>query len=118
METLHQEFTKSNARRRRIMRRVWTTFVVSLVACPAWVFGFLFGASLIAFWKLVSVMSIISNVLNQRVVDAPAYAWHSVVQTELITATVFAIIVSVSLLILAKISSLVRLPQYFTFQGA
>ncbi len=79
--------------RRTIMRRVWYTFLVSVFVRPATVQGFLFGASIIAFWKLVSVTSIANNFLSVRVGELPGYAWSAFSHAETITILVFGIIV-------------------------
>lgn len=78
---------------RAIMRRVYYTYSLSIVLTPAAVWGFVFGASVISFWKLVSVMSIINNLLSVRVGEVPNYALSSLAHTETITLMVFGIIV-------------------------
>lgn len=75
------------------MRRVWYTFMVSVFVRPSTVLGFFFGASMIAFWKLVSVTSIANNFLSVRVGELPSYAWSAFSHAETITILVFGIIV-------------------------
>ncbi len=75
------------------MRRVWYTFALSVMVRPTTVHGFLFGASLIAFWKLVSIMSIVQNFLSVPVGSVPAYLWQSFAQAESFALLAFGIIV-------------------------
>jgi hypothetical protein len=82
METLHLQFSRNRHLRRSIMRRVWYIYGVSVVARPAFGLGFLFGASVIAFWRLVSVTSIILNLLNVRLGDVPQYTFISFEQAD------------------------------------
>jgi len=78
---------------RAIMRRVYYTYSLSILLTPAAVWGFAFGASVIGFWKLVSVTSIINNVLSVRVGEVPNYALSSLANTETVTLMAFGIIV-------------------------
>ncbi len=55
--------------------------------------GFLFGASVIGLWKLVSLTSIASNVLNVRVGQLPSYIIQSLLQAEILALVAFGIIV-------------------------
>jgi hypothetical protein len=108
METLRQEFAKSEAIRRRIMRRVWYAFTLSIVLRPALALGFLFGGSIIAFWKLVSISSIIENFLNVQVGQTPAFVFGALSQTEIVTAAVFSVILVVGLMMSVQVVSLLR----------
>ncbi len=99
--------------RRAIMRRVWYTFMVSVFVRPSTVHGFLFGASMIAFWKLVSVTSIANNVLSVRVGELPSYAWSALAHAETITLLVFGVIVFTTL------SVGIRIPRFaLQYRGA
>ncbi len=89
---------------RAIMRRVYYAYSLSIVLTPVALWGFVFGASVIGFWKLVSVMSIINNLLNVRVGDVPNHALASFANTETITQMAFAIIVFTILSIGIRIS--------------
>lgn len=75
------------------MRRVWYAYSMSVVLSRSALWGFLFGASMIAFWKLVSVSSIISNVLAVRVGELPFYILKSLLQAEVLALLAFGIIV-------------------------
>lgn len=109
METLRQEFAKSEALRRRIMRRVWYAFTLSIVLRPALALGFLFGGSVIAFWKLVSISSIIENLLTVQVGQTPAFVLGALTDTEVVTAAVFSVIIVVGLMMCAQVVALLRL---------
>jgi hypothetical protein len=79
--------------RRNIMRRVWYTYLLSVFARPSTALGFLFGSSVIGLWKLVSLTSIATNVLNVRVGDLPHYIFASLVQAEILALVAFGIII-------------------------
>ncbi len=82
METLQTQFDKSRKLRQAVMRRVWYVFVLSIVLRPALIFGFVFGASAIAFWRLASITSIIQNLLTVEVGDLPWYAADAFMQAD------------------------------------
>lgn len=76
-----------------IMRRIWYTYALSLVLRQSAVWGLAFGASVIGFWKLVSITSIVQNFLNVPVGQAPTYVLQSVMQAEFFALIAFGIIV-------------------------
>ncbi|MFM2339592.1 MAG: hypothetical protein RLZZ360_228 [Candidatus Parcubacteria bacterium] len=98
METLQSQFAKSRSLRRAVMRRVWYVFMVSLILRPALVLGFVFGASAIAFWRLVSITSIVENFLQVQVGHLPTY-----VGTALMQADTTALLAFIGLCIVAMI---------------
>lgn len=67
--------------RRRIMRRVWYRYVLSLVLSRAALTGIFFGFSTTLFFKLVSVPNIIMNLLNVQLGALPQYVWQVLVNT-------------------------------------
>ena len=75
------------------MRRVYYTYSLSILLTGATLWGFVFGACVIGFWKLVSVMSIINNLLSVRVGEVPNYALSALTHTETLTLMVFGVIV-------------------------
>ena len=79
--------------RRAIMRRVWYAYGLSTVLRPAAVQGFLFGASVIGFWKLVSVTSIIHNVLQVKLGELPLYVLQALLQAHVLALFAFGIMV-------------------------
>lgn len=84
---------KSLKLRRAIMRRVWYAYGLSVVLSRAALQGFLFGASMIGFWKFASVMSIINNVLAIRVGELPNHVVHSIMQAHVLVLLSFGIMV-------------------------
>ena len=84
---------KSQKLHAAIMRRVWYTYALSLTLRQSTVWGLAFGASVIGFWKLVSITSIIQNFLNVPVGKAPAYILQSMMQAEFLALVAFGIIV-------------------------
>jgi fumarate reductase subunit D len=74
---------QSNLKRikRRIMLRVWYSYLISLVNNPvAWA-GMVFGASGTLFVQIVSVPNILLNLLNVRLGAVPQYLWQVLVKT-------------------------------------
>ncbi len=113
METLREQFAIEGAMRRRIMRRVWYAFTLSILLRPALVLGFLFGASVIAFWKLASITSIINNILNVRIGEVPSYVTNSLISADTASLIVFSIIVTVGVVASLKaLKYLKGLPQH------
>jgi hypothetical protein len=102
METLHSQFVRQEALRRQIMRRVWYAYSLSLLLRPAFVLGFVFGASAIAFWRLASVTNIILNLLNVRLGDVPMYTLTSMERADTFALISFVLSMSIGFLILAR----------------
>jgi hypothetical protein len=92
--------------RRAIMTRIWCAFGLSVLISAPTFKGFLFGSSLIAFWRLVSITSIIDNLLSVRVGELPGYLWHSLVQAEVFALLAFGIIIFTLLSVGVKIPRL------------
>ena len=88
MNTVHSSLKVKRA----IMRRVYYAYGLSVTFSTATLRGFLFGASIIAFWQLVSISSIITNALNVRVGQLPAYVWQSFAHAEIFALCAFGII--------------------------
>jgi hypothetical protein len=87
-----------------IMRRVWYTYAVSLMLRQSTVWGLAFGASVIGFWKLVSITSIVQNFLNVPIGQAPTYVLQSMMQAEVLALIAFGIIVFTVLSVGIKIT--------------
>lgn len=79
--------------RRAIMRRIWYTYMLSVFVRKSTVLGFLFGASVIGLWKLVSLTSIASNILNVRVGQLPSYIIESLLHAEILVLLAFGVVV-------------------------
>ena len=58
---------------RLIMRRIWYSYLLTLVFSFATLRGFLLGASTVLLFSLVSVASIIRNFLTVKVGEVPNY---------------------------------------------
>ena len=99
---------QSQKLRRAIMRRVWYAYGLSVVLSRAALQGFLFGASMIGFWKLVSVMSIINNFLSVRVGELPGYITQALMQAHALALIAFGIMVFTALSVGIRIT----LPRY------
>ncbi len=67
--------------RRRIMLRVWYSYLISLVNNPIAVAGMVFGASGTLFVQIVSVPNILLNLLEVRLGAVPQYMWQVLVKT-------------------------------------
>ena len=76
-----------------IMRRVWYSYLVSVFLRLSTLSGFAFGCSVIGFWKLVSVTSIINNILAVQVGRVPQYILQSLLQAEALALLSFGIVV-------------------------
>lgn len=103
MNNLNQN-TSTLALRRAIMRRVWYTYALSLILRQSTVWGLAFGASVIGFWKLVSITSIVQNFLTVPVGQVPMYILNSLMHAETIALIAFGIIVFTILSVGFKIS--------------
>ena len=93
---------------RAIMRRVWYAYGISVLVSRAALQGFLFGASMIGFWKLVSVTSIINNVLSVRLGELPNYVVQALVQAHVLALITFGIMLFTAL----SFGIRVTLPRY------
>lgn len=87
--TLSQNFKSNRRLRRAIMRRVWYVYTLSIVLQPALLLGFIFGASAVAFWRLVSISSIIDNVLQVQVGQLPSYTVAALTQADIAALMAF-----------------------------
>lgn len=70
-----------NSLQRRIMRRVWYSYGLSVLVSRATVRGFALGFSAVLFIELVSIPSILANLLTVKVGLVPEYVWQSIVQS-------------------------------------
>ncbi len=86
------------------MRRVWYAYVLSVAIRPSTAWGIAFGASVIGFWKLVSITSIVQNFLNVPIGQAPSYILQSMMQAEFLALMAFGIIVFTVLSVGVKVT--------------
>ena len=105
-------FTNQEQLKRRIMRRVWYSFAVSVLVSYATLRGFLLGFSGVLFIKLVSVPSILNNLLGVEVRAVPDYVWnsfaHAFSQGEFVT------LISLGVIVFSLLSlGLPKRPEFF-----
>lgn len=95
------------ATRRRLMRRVWYSYLISLLTQGSFVHGFLLGGSVALFGRLTHVAAITGNLLQLPLGSVPNYAWQTLSAAlsggEVLTALVTILLVGLS------VSALVRL---------
>jgi len=106
MKTLTHEFAAARRLRHQIMRRVWYAFMMSVCFRPALGLGFLFGASAIALWQLVSIISIVENFLAVGITNTPAFVANALLLAD--TAALMALLTFVT----AGTFALVRVLKY------
>jgi len=96
--------------KRRIMLRVWYCYFLSLLEAPATLVAALFTVSTLVFVQLVSVPSIIVNILNVRVGLLPEYLWstvaHALLEGELLK------VISLVLILVSSVYLVMLLRQY------
>jgi hypothetical protein len=110
MTSLSNTFTQQRRLRRAIMRRVWYVFFLSLMLRPALALGVVFGASAIAFWQLVSISSIIENVLAVQVGQLPTYTVSALGQADTAALLAFSgLFLVTSIVVLRALAQFVHL---------
>ncbi len=82
METMRSVLHKQQQFRRAIMRRIWWSFLVNTIVRPSFMVGFVLAGSGIAFWRLASISSIVTNLLAVEVGDVPNYAVVSMINAD------------------------------------
>lgn len=94
--------------RRRIMVRVWYSYLITMTTNSAALVGLVLGASLALFFKLVSVSSILHNLLEVRLGSVPEYIWSTLTRTA--ASGEFLKLISLTLIIvsLLYLKSLLR----------
>lgn len=90
-------FTKSLTLQQKIMRRVWYSYFFSIVISRETLRGFLVGGSGMVLIGLVSVQSIIQNLLAVQLGEVPVYIWqvfaHAFSEGEFLTLLTVGILV-------------------------
>ncbi len=88
------------ATRRRLMRRVWYSYFISLVSQGSFVHGFLLGGSVALFGRLTHVAAITDNLLQLPLSSVPSYTWQTLSTAlaggEVLTALVTLLLVGLS----------------------
>lgn len=67
--------------KRRIMLRVWYSYMLSLIVSPVTLVGMVLGISGTLFVQLVSLPNIFINLLNVRLGAVPEYIWQTLVNS-------------------------------------
>jgi hypothetical protein len=97
--------------KRRLMRRVWYSFFISLVERSSFVHGFVLGGSVALFGRLTHVAAITDNLLQVPVSAMPGYAWQTLVSAfaggEVLTALVTLLLVGLSLGAVVRLGKLI-----------
>jgi hypothetical protein len=68
-----------NSLRRKIMRRVWYSFAIRRVFSLTTLKGFALAVSAGIFVQIVSVTSLVNNLLSVQVKAVPEYVWSTLV---------------------------------------
>jgi hypothetical protein len=103
METLQTQLAYAKTRRRGLMRRVWYIFFMSFVTRQSFVVGVIFGAALIAFWRLVSITSIINNILATEVGQLPYYVYTSLVGADTSALIIFMVLLALGVRVVSSL---------------
>jgi hypothetical protein len=88
------------ATRRRLMRRVWYSYAISLITGGVFVHGFLLGAVIALFGRLTHVSAIFHNLQAVPFAKLPVYTWRSI-EGALTGGEVLTVLVTVLLVGLA-----------------
>lgn len=91
----------SSRRKRQLWRRIWYSYLVSLLARPGFLYGMLFGSSVQFLRELVFVRMVVANFLTVEVGQAPAYAARLLLEADL-TKIIPLIVMTVSFLLLVR----------------
>ncbi len=100
---LRHTLAHERALRRRIMRRVYYAYGLSIIFRPALVLGVAFGASAIAFWRLVSISSIIDNLLRVQLGEMPWYVTGALKQADVMALLAFCVLCTVGMIIVMRL---------------
>ena len=116
METISLQLKNSRRLRRSIMRRVWYVYGLSLLLRPALVVGLVLGGSAIAFWRLVSITSIVHNTLSVQVGYLPRYIFDALIQADVLALVAFSGLVFGLVMIIVKLLSGLRVQFVYQIQ--
>ncbi len=88
--------------KKHIMRRVWYSYMLSILLSFATLLGVVFGASTILFVKLVSITDIFNNLLQVQLGAVPTYVWQ--VFSQAVSQGEFLTLISLGLIIFSLLS--------------
>ena len=112
---MHTPHTPSKNLHRLIMRRVWYSYLISLILSVSAARGFLLGASTVAFFTVVSVADVIQNFLTVKVGDVPGYVRDVFVQA--FVSGEFVTLLTLGVLVFSLLSFGLPRPRVFSFKG-
>jgi hypothetical protein len=112
------EYVNNPSLRRRIMYRVYLSFLLSIAEHRFFWRGFLFGAALALFGRLVHVAAVAENALSVPVGTLPAHVFHTFEHAFLSGEflTIMAVLVMVTIGA-SFLRAFVRLTRQATLQG-
>jgi hypothetical protein len=88
--------------KKHIMRRVWYSYMLSILLSFATLLGVVFGASTLLFVKLVSITDIFNNLLQVQLGAIPTYVWQ--VFSQAVSQGEFLTLISLGLIIFSLLS--------------
>lgn len=104
------------ATRRRLMRRVWYSYLLSLFGMVSFAHGFVLGGSVAMFGRLTHVAAITDNLLNVPMASLPSYAWQTVAAAlsggEVLTVLVTALLIGLSVAAMIRLGAVVAESQH------
>jgi hypothetical protein len=113
METVNKSF------RRRIMYRVYVSFVLSIAEHRFFWRGFLFGAALALFGRLVHVAAVANNVLSVPLASLPRHILgafeHAFLSGEFLTIMAVLVMVTIGV---SFVRAFIRLTRAASLQTA
>jgi hypothetical protein len=101
----------AKALRRRIMRRVWYAYTLSLTAQPLFWHGIALGGGVMLLAELIWVQRVVASFLETPVGDAPAWLWGRV--SEALGAGEFFLLCVLGIVIMTALSAGTRLLRWF-----
>jgi hypothetical protein len=114
----NHHITLSPKIRRQLWRRIWYSFLLSLLIRPAVLYGVIFGASIQFLRELVFVKMVITNFLAVEVGQVPVYVYNIMLTTDILkVALVFAMIGSLLLLVRSLRKNSVQFPTFVHSQA-
>jgi hypothetical protein len=98
--------------KRRIMLRVWYSYLWSLVLRGGFVYGFFLGGAVALFGRLTHVAAITHNLLEVPLGAVPSFAWQAISTAlaggEVLTVLVTLSIITISIGALRKLRSVLH----------
>jgi hypothetical protein len=93
--------------RRRILLRVWYSYIISIVSSVVFGYGLILGGVVAAFGRLTHVAALAHNLLSAPLASLPTYVWQTLTQS-LVGGEVLTFLVTLSMVTMI-IGALLRL---------